>query len=267
MAMVRNVALGCAGGDRRGASGPLLSVVELTRCRSAVIIESMDAEESTALRSRAAVHAALSDPARLQIVDRLLLGDASPSALAAGLGIGSNLLAHHLGVLQAVRLIDRSQSQGDRRRTYVRLTPQPLVELIPAVAASARRVLFVCTRNSARSQLAAAAWRRRSTIPSASAGTLPAARVHPQAISAGSRRGLRLGQARTAHISDVLTRDDLVVVVCDNAYEELEGHQSINLHWSLPDPVRVGTDDAFDRVIDDIEERVSRLAAATTSPT
>jgi len=227
----------------------------------------MDVEQSPRLRERAAVHAALAEPARLQIVDRLSLGDASPSELANDLGISSNLLAHHLKVLQAVCLVGRSQSQGDRRRTYVRLTPQPLVQLVPAGAATARRVVFVCTRNSARSQLAAAAWRRSSPIPSASAGTRPATRVHPLAVKIGRRRGLHLGQARTAHVADVIARDDLVVVVCDNAYEELQGQLSVSLHWSLPDPVRVGTDHAFDRVIDDIEDRVGRLAGATTTST
>lgn len=228
----------------------------------------MNTESSTDLVARAAVHAALSEPARLQIVDRLLLGDASPSELADELGLRSNLLAHHLGVLQSVHLIDRAESQGDRRRTYVRLTPQPLAQIIPVTAVSARRVVFVCTHNSARSQLAAAAWSRRSPIPSASAGTHPAPRVHPQAVRAGRVRGLHLDRARTAPVSEVVVGpDDLVVAVCDNAYEELRGRVPITLHWSVPDPVRVGTDDAFDRVIDDIEDRVGRLADATATPT
>ncbi|TDB88979.1 ArsR family transcriptional regulator, partial [Actinomadura sp. KC216] len=51
------------------------------------------------LDRRAAVHAALGEPARLAIVDALLLGDASPGELGAGLGAPSNLVAHHLRVL------------------------------------------------------------------------------------------------------------------------------------------------------------------------
>ncbi len=46
------------------------------------------------------MHAALADPARLRITDTLLAGDASPSELAAMLAMPSNLLAHHLHVLE-----------------------------------------------------------------------------------------------------------------------------------------------------------------------
>jgi ArsR family transcriptional regulator, arsenate/arsenite/antimonite-responsive transcriptional repressor / arsenate reductase (thioredoxin) len=52
-------------------------------------------ELNSGLARRATVHAALADPARLQITDTLLAGDASPSELAAMLAMPSNLLAHH----------------------------------------------------------------------------------------------------------------------------------------------------------------------------
>ena len=223
----------------------------------------MRTERNGDLVKRASVHAALSDPARLQIVDRLMLGDASPSELAAEVGLTSNLLAHHLSTLQAVDLIVRTRSEGDRRRTYIRLRPGPLLDLVPTPAATGRRVVFVCTHNSARSQLAAAAWRQHSKIPTASAGVSPAARVHPKAIAAGHARGLRLGRARTAHVDDVVMPGDLVVAVCDNAFEDMQGQVPIDLHWSVSDPVRVGTDTAFEQALDDIEVRVDRLAKAT----
>ena len=63
------------------------------------------------------------------------------------------------------------------------------------------RVLFVCTRNSARSQLAAAAWARRSGIPAASAGTEPADRVHPRAVRVARRHGLAIDPTRTAAVA------------------------------------------------------------------
>ncbi|HEY6494207.1 MAG TPA: metalloregulator ArsR/SmtB family transcription factor, partial [Trebonia sp.] len=71
------------------------------------------------LQRRAAVHAALSDPARLRIADTLRAGDASPSELAAMLAMPSNLLAHHLRVLEEAELVSRRRSDGDRRRTYL----------------------------------------------------------------------------------------------------------------------------------------------------
>src|SRR5262252_8828353 len=136
---------------------------------------------------RAAVHAALADPARLQITDILLAGDASPSELAAMLAMPSNLLAHHLHVLEQAGVITRRRSEGDRRRTYLRLMPGALDPLAPPPARAARRVLFVCTANSARSHLAAALWRRASSIPVTSAGTHPGDAIHPGAIEAARR--------------------------------------------------------------------------------
>src|SRR4051812_40448316 len=119
---------------------------------------------------RARVHAALGDPARLAIVDRLMLGDASPSEIGRALGLASNLLAHHVKQLEQAGVLERSRSEGDHRRTYLRLRPQVLTGLVPAGLVRAPRVVFVCMHNSARSQLAAALWKRRSAVPVASGG-------------------------------------------------------------------------------------------------
>jgi len=100
---------------------------------------------------RAALHAALADPARLRIIDTLAVGDRSPSELAAMLAMPSNLLAHHLRVLEGEGLIDRTRSEGDKRRSYLQLVPGALDELTPPPLPDVRRVLFVCTANSARS--------------------------------------------------------------------------------------------------------------------
>ncbi|MEV5410118.1 helix-turn-helix domain-containing protein [Thermopolyspora sp. NPDC052614] len=211
---------------------------------------------------RAARHAALGDPVRLAMVDDLLLGDRSPGELGEAFGLSSNLLAHHLKVLQEAGLITRTRSEADRRRSYVRLLPGALARLGPAPAAPAtpERVVFVCTHNSARSQLATALWRRRSPLPTASAGTRPAARVHPRALATARRHHLDLDSRATAHISDTVRAGDLVVAVCDNAYEDLPARPP--LHWSVPDPVPADTDDAFERAYDDLRDRVDRLATA-----
>src|SRR5215207_10068873 len=120
----------------------------LTSRIASATIASMSTESVTVER-RAAVHAALGDPARLAVVDELLLGDRSPGELAAALGLASNLLAHHLHVLEAAGVIGRTRSEADRRRTYVRLIPAALAVLAPAVRLDAPRVVFVCTHNSA----------------------------------------------------------------------------------------------------------------------
>lgn len=215
------------------------------------------------VQERARVHAALGDPARLAIVDTLRLGDASPGEIAHALGLPTNLVAHHVKVLTDAGLIVRTRSEGDRRRTYLRLVPDTLALLTSPPMPAPPRVVFVCTHNTARSQLAAALWARRSRIPTVSAGTEPAARVHPRAVRVARRHGLNLSGARTADVADVLRLDDLVIAVCDNAHEHLATRP--RLHWSVPDPAPVDTDGAFEAAYTDIAARVDRLAPALTS--
>jgi ArsR family transcriptional regulator, arsenate/arsenite/antimonite-responsive transcriptional repressor / arsenate reductase (thioredoxin) len=210
------------------------------------------------LQRRAALHAALSDPARLRVVETLSAGDAAPSELAAMLTMPSNLLAHHLRVLEAEGLITRTRSEGDKRRAYLRLVPATLDELTPPPLRAAARVVFVCTANSARSPLAAALWRHASSVPATSAGTDPAERTDAGAIAAAERPRLPLRRVRPRAIEDVQTDGDLVITVCDRAHEAL-GHRA-DLHWSVPDPARVGTAAAFDAAYDELTRRVSDLA-------
>ncbi len=210
------------------------------------------------LVERAAVHAALGEPVRLAIVDELSLTDRSPTELAERTGVPSNLLAHHLDALEAVGLIERLVSSGDRRRRYVRLRHDPLAELAPLGARSVERVLFVCSHNSARSQLAAAMWSARTGGAARSAGTHPADAVHPGAIAAGRRIGVDLSGGRPSRL-DTLDDDEQVVTVCDRAHEELDVSPGW-WHWSLPDPVAIGTDAAFDAVVAQLDDRIRAVA-------
>jgi protein-tyrosine-phosphatase len=225
--------------------------------------------ELPSLDRRAQVHAALGDPARLAIVDRLVVGDASPGEIAQDLGLATNLIAHHVKVLTAAGLVTRTRSEGDRRRTYLRLQPDVLAGLAAPQLATSGRLVFVCTHNSARSQLAAALWRQRTGRPVASAGTRPAARVHPRAVTVAHRHGLRLAPAGTARVADVWHDGDLVIAVCDNAYEQLGAgtapQMRPRLHWSVPDPVRVDTDAAFEAAYTELDDRITRLAPILTA--
>ncbi|MFC4019303.1 helix-turn-helix domain-containing protein [Micromonospora sp. GCM10011542] len=214
------------------------------------------------LVGRARIHAALGEPARLAIVDALSLGDASPGEIARTLDLPSNLVAHHVRVLADAGLVDRARSEGDRRRTYLRLRPGALATLTRPPLSGVGRVVFVCTHNSARSQLAAALWSDRTHTVAASAGTTPAPRVHPRAVAVADRHGLRLDPTGTAHVSDVVRADDLLIAVCDNAHEQLTGPVRPRLHWSVPDPARVDTDDAFEAAFADLADRVERVAPA-----
>lgn len=207
---------------------------------------------------RVARHAALADPARLRIVDLLTMGDFSPTELQAELGMPSNLLSHHLRTLEDAGLAIRRRSEADRRRSYIRLAAGALEGLVPGVEHEARRVLFVCTRNSARSQLAAALWQQASQVPSLSAGTHPADRVAQGAIDVARRHGMDLEGRRPRALDEALEGGDFIVTVCDNAHEELPG--LAGAHWSVPDPVRLGTEESFESAFEDLLRRVQDLA-------
>jgi ArsR family transcriptional regulator, arsenate/arsenite/antimonite-responsive transcriptional repressor / arsenate reductase (thioredoxin) len=214
--------------------------------------------DDRSLDVRAARHAALGDPIRLAIVDELIGSDRSPIELRRLSGVESNLLAHHLDVLEQVGLITRKPSSGDGRRRYVHLLRGALPELVPESRLNRQPALFVCTHNSARSQLAAALWVVLTGEPADSAGTHPAARVHPGAIGAGRRAGLDLGDAIPRSLEQVTFTGRLVVTVCDRAHEELAPDLSW-LHWSIPDPVATPSKAAFDRAVAELRERITSL--------
>ena len=218
----------------------------------------MNVEPVDDLQARVAKHAALEDPARLRIVDLLTLGHLSSTELQSELAMPANLLSHHLRALEGAGLATRHRSEADKRRSYFRLAAGALDGLVPGSAHGARRVLFVCTRNSARSQLAVALWRQASEIPAASAGTHPAERVAPGAIDVARRHGINLAGMVPQLLDQVAGEGDLVVTVCDNAHEELPGMRGI--HWSVPDPLRLNTKEAFDAAFIEISHRIRDLA-------
>jgi protein-tyrosine-phosphatase len=213
--------------------------------------------DSLALASRARKHAALGDPVRLAIAHELARADRAPIELRERFGLESNLLAHHLDVLEQAGLIGRSRSSGDGRRRYVHLLPAA-DELVRPAPVRFRRALFVCTHNSARSQLAAALWSEHAGRAASSAGTHPATGVHPGAVAAARRAGLDLVAVRPRLLPARIGAGTLVVTVCDRAHEEL-GDRADWLHWSVPDPVADGSAAAFDRTVAEIAERIERV--------
>lgn len=210
---------------------------------------------------RAAIHRALGDVHRLEIVDALRLSDQPPGRLAELTGLGSNLVAFHLGVLESAGVVERGPSQGDARRRYVRLCPGALRLLAPLARLTADDVLFVCTANSARSQLAAALWRRRTGCPARSAGQYPAVEVHPLARATAARHGVELGEVRPQGYDAVTHVPDLVVSVCDRAHEAGPPFAVPMLHWSVPDPVGRGPA-AFEAAFEELTDRIEVLAAS-----
>lgn len=205
---------------------------------------------------RASRHAALGDPVRLAIVDELSLADRAPVELRRLLGVESNLLAHHLDVLERVGLIRRRTSSGDGRRRYIQLDQAALAELSTGPRLEPQPALFVCTQNSARSQLAAALWTGLTNRPARSAGTHPASRVHAGAVAAAERAGLDLREARPRALNNQVLKDVLVVTVCDRAHEELPA-QPAWLHWSIADPAEQPTRRSFDGAVAALRARIT----------
>jgi ArsR family transcriptional regulator, arsenate/arsenite/antimonite-responsive transcriptional repressor / arsenate reductase (thioredoxin) len=212
------------------------------------------------VETRARIHAALAVPARLEIVDAVTLGDRTVGELGRITGVPSNLLAHHLDVLDDVGLISRRRSEGDRRRRYVALLQASgfPVSSPPVIGGTP---LFVCTHNSARSQFAAALWSVRTGREALSAGTHPAARVHPMAVTVAAEHGVDLSGATPTGYDDVAGIPDVVISVCDRAAEAALPRPGLDrIHWSIADPVLVGTPQAFRVAFAEITERIDRLA-------
>jgi len=128
------------------------------------------------------------------------------------------------------------------------------------------RVLFVCTGNSARSQMAEG-WLRHLSggrVEAASAGTEPKG-LHPLAVRVMAERGVDVSGQRSKPLSEVADQAfDLVVTVCDRARQNCPVFPGARtLHWDLPDPASVdGPEEAlrlFREVRDELERRVRAL--------
>lgn len=212
------------------------------------------------LEQRARSFAALGDPVRLTIIDLLHDQDLPPHALREAVGVASNLLAHHLRVLEEAGLITRQRSQGDGRRAYVSLRHDAVSALLPkSEPMRVHRVVFVCTENSARSILAEALWRSKSDIPVTSAGTHPGARINPRARTAAARAHVQIVRDVPQPLQGLIAPKDLVISVCDGVNEELDAMTNMRLHWSIPDPARVATDAAFNATVRELNRRIDAL--------
>ena len=129
------------------------------------------------------------------------------------------------------------------------------------------RVLFICTGNSARSQIAEALLRKlsRGAIEVASAGSDPRPEIHPGAIAAVRRlHGLEMEGQRPKSFADVAGEPyDYVISLCDRAAESCPVFPGApeRIHWEYPDPAAVRTspeeaERAFERTATGIAARL-----------
>jgi protein-tyrosine-phosphatase len=202
-----------------------------------------------------------------------------------GLGLATLLLerlveaAQRLGITRLTADVDPYRLDLGRCRELLTATGAALHpgldRLAQPTAAAARRpgrprarILFLCTGNSARSQMAEAMAEQLApdTVEAFSAGSHPK-RLHPNAVRAMRERGIDIADRCTKHLSAFAEQHfDAVITLCDRVREVCPGFpgQPTVAHWSMPDPARAADDDgasypAFQRTATEIAERVSLL--------
>lgn len=238
-----------------------------------------------------AVFKAMADPHRLQILDLLMQGESCNYELTEWLGLTPSLLSHHLRVLRAAGLVTNRRDAIDGRWVYyavnqetvlvwrqwfhemfdpARIQPRlsgcgPEGQLIdPEAGEAQRRVLFLCTGNAARSQMAEAIVNTRlaGRWQAVSAGTQPDETVHPAAITTLAELGIDWGDHRTKHAAEFQGEVfDLVVTLCHNARREVPDWVESSVHVGFPDPAQAGGGEAevalvFRQVRNDIARQI-----------
>lgn len=131
------------------------------------------------------------------------------------------------------------------------------------------KVMFVCSGNSCRSQIAEG-FARAAGVEAYSAGTEPAGYVHPVAVQVMAEKGIDIsGQTSKELDLNLAQTMDAVITVCGEADETCPAIPNVNrLHWPIPDPAKAtGTQEevvsVFRAVRDDIARRVSDLLEET----
>jgi arsenate reductase len=132
-----------------------------------------------------------------------------------------------------------------------------------------RKVLFLCTGNSCRSQMAEAIVNARltETWEAVSAGTKPAGFVHPKAVEALREIGIS-HEGRSKRADEFQGVDfNLVVTVCDSAAEECPVWlgKGKRVHHSFPDPAKTDNMDDFRKVRDEIAREITKILAQFTN--
>jgi protein-tyrosine-phosphatase/DNA-binding transcriptional ArsR family regulator len=229
-------------------------------------------------------------PVRWRLLRELARSDRRVHELTALAAQPQNAVSYHLARLRDGGLVTAHRSSADRRDSYYRIELGRCGRLIadtadalhpgllpdPAPRSRSRsaapvRVLFLCTGNSARSQLAEALLRQAAGdwVRAASAGSLPKD-VHPDAVRVLREYGIDWSGRRSKHLSEFAGRPlDLVITLCDRIREvcpEFPGRPD-TAHWSIPDPSADGGAagyPAFQRTAADLSVRIGFLIRRIT---
>jgi ArsR family transcriptional regulator, arsenate/arsenite/antimonite-responsive transcriptional repressor / arsenate reductase (thioredoxin) len=226
-------------------------------------------------------------PIRWRLLTELAHGDRRVGELVGSTGQSQGLVSYHLGRLRAQRVVSTRRSSADGRDMYYSLdlarcagllagagsALHPSLALAPPPSPSpgARvSVLFLCTGNSARSQMAEALLEHVAGgwADASSAGSHPRP-LHAHAVRAMRERGIDISGRRSKPIGELADRHfDCVVSVCDRVRErcpELLGRPE-SMHWSIADPAAGdGSYAAFQRTASELETRIGHLLHALHS--
>lgn len=220
------------------------------------------------------------NPLRWRLLRELARSDRAVSELTALVCEPQNLVSYHLGKLRGGRLVSARRSSADRRDTYYGLDLARVGSLLSAAGGALHpglrgalpsgeslrltraRVLFVCTGNSARSQMAEALLHHlsRGVIEAVSAGSHPK-EMHPNAVRAMAETfGLDISGYTPKHLDGFAgQRFDWVISLCDKVREACPppaGGSEV-VHWSLANPA---TDDPDDVTYPQFQATAAALA-------
>jgi protein-tyrosine-phosphatase len=221
-------------------------------------------------------------PLRWRLLSELARSDLRVGELCERAGRRQSLVSYHLRRLRDGELVTTRRSLADGRDTYYVLDLARCGELIASAGSSlhpglaphgpgayqrsSATVLFLCTGNSARSQMAEALARELSNgaVGAVSAGSKPKP-LHPDAVRVMRERGLDISAQRAKHLGEFADqRFDYVITLCDRVREvcpEFPGPAE-RVHWSIPDPAREPEDsDAFERTAGELATRIGFLLA------
>ena len=229
---------------------------------------------------------------RWRLLSELARSDRPVRELTALIEQRQSLTSYHLRQLRAGGLVSMRRSSADKRDTYYSLNLpacrdllveagaalHPGLRLMPAPPTAAHRprvrVLFLCTGNSSRSQMAQALAEQLGggRVEAASAGSHPKP-LDPRAVRAMRERGIDISARRSKHLSEFEgQRFDHVISLCDRVREvcpEFPGSPQV-AHWSIADPATDGDYRAFVRTADELDTRIQFLLSAiehtTTTP-
>lgn len=233
----------------------------------------------------------LAEPRRWRLVAELAHSDRRVGELTRLTGDPQNLVSYHLRELRSAGLVTSRRSSFDGRDSYYRadlarceqvlrtagggLHPGLTLAASQMTATARGSVLFLCTGNSARSQMAEALLdvRTDGRVKARSAGSHPKP-MHPFAVQVMAERGIDISAKRSKHLDRYArTRFDHVITLCDKVREvcpEWPG-ETRRAHWSVADPSLEGGNDAerytaFERVAAELEERITYLLALLSAP-